>query len=138
MELLTLLALEPNFDAGYFGDNKAETITDKLFDHLSDIYKQHSEQIATQSYPIIKQVYEDRGQQYENIMVPFTDGTKSVNVIAPLRKAYETKGREVFLSFEKMVMLSFIDDAWKEHLRDLDDLKEKRYVMPTWSKKTHC
>ncbi|MCX6189042.1 MAG: preprotein translocase subunit SecA [Bacteroidetes bacterium] len=124
MELLTLLATEPNFDAAFFGNNKAETITEKLYDHLSEIYKNHAEQIATQSYPTIKQVYEDRGQQYENILVPFSDGTKSVNVIAPLRKSYETQGKEVFLSFEKMVMLSFIDDAWKEHLRDLDDLKQ--------------
>ncbi len=124
MELLTLIATEPNFDAAYFANNKTETITEKLFDHLSEVYKKHSENISVQSFPIIKQVYEDRGQQYENILVPFTDGTKSVNVIAPLKKSYEGKGKEVFLSFEKMVMLSFIDDAWKEHLRDLDDLKQ--------------
>ncbi len=124
MELLTLLAIEPSFDASYFGNNKVETITDKLFDQLSEVYKNHAEQISTQSYPTIKQVYEDRGQQYENILVPFTDGSKTVNVISPLRKSYDTHGKEVFLSFEKMVMLSFIDDAWKEHLRDLDDLKQ--------------
>ena len=124
MELLTLIATEPNFDASYFSSNKPETITEKLFDHLSEVYKKHAEQISLQSYPVIKDVFEDRGHQYENILVPFTDGTKTVNVIAPLRKSYETNGKEVFLSFEKMVMLSFIDDAWKEHLRDLDDLKQ--------------
>jgi preprotein translocase subunit SecA len=124
MELLTLIAVEPNFDSAYFANNKPETITEKLFDHLSEVYKKHTDSIATQSYPIIKQVYEERGQQYENILVPFSDSVKSVNVLAPLKKSYESKGKEVFLSFEKMVMLSFIDDAWKEHLRDLDDLKQ--------------
>jgi preprotein translocase subunit SecA len=74
--------------------------------------------------PIIKDVFENQGSQYENIVIPFTDGRHVFNVITNLRKAYETQGREMIRCFEKNTILSTIDESWKEHLRELDDLRQ--------------
>src|SRR6202000_654760 len=75
-------------------------------------------------YPVIKDVYDTRGNYVENIVVPFTDGVHGIQVAVPLKKAMENKGLEVFKSFEKNVTLYLIDDAWKEHLREMDELKQ--------------
>jgi preprotein translocase subunit SecA len=72
-------------------------------------------------FPVIKEVYETQSR-YENIAIPITDGRKMMQVIANLKKAYETKGSEVALAIDKGVTLATIDDAWKEHLREMDDL----------------
>ena len=72
----------------------------------------------------MKNIYENQSQAYENIVVPFTNGLHNVQVLANLKKAYETNGRELINAFERSVTLSLIDDAWKEHLREMDDLKQ--------------
>ncbi|HEY4798806.1 MAG TPA: SEC-C metal-binding domain-containing protein, partial [Bacteroidia bacterium] len=76
------------------------------------------------SYPVIKNVFETQGSQYETIVVPFSDGLKSLQVVANLKKAYETQGKAIIADMEKNIMLAMIDDAWKEHLREMDDLKQ--------------
>lgn len=76
------------------------------------------------AYPIIERVYLEQGDRFQNIAIPFTDGVRNMTIVAPLKKSYETKGREVGLTIEKSITLSVIDNAWKEHLRDLDDLKQ--------------
>ena len=81
-------------------------------------------QISEQAYPVLERVYLEHGDRFLNIAIPFTDGNRNINVVAPLKKCYETKGREVGLSFEKSITLAVIDNAWKEHLRAMDDLKE--------------
>ena len=83
--------------------------------------------IADQTFPVIKQVYESHAQQFENISVPFTDGMKMLQVTVPLKKAYETEGREVMLSLKKSIILALVDVHWKEHLREMDDLKHAVY-----------
>ena len=80
--------------------------------------------IAHKALPIIKEVYENSSHTFENIVTPFSDGVKTLQVIVNLKKAYETKGKELVLAFEKGVILAMIDDAWKEHLREMDDLKQ--------------
>lgn len=87
-------------------------------------YKDKNALIAQKVMPIIKQVYENQSQTFENIVTPFTDGIRTMQVMGNLKKCYETNGREMVLSFEKGISLSLIDDAWKEHLRELDDLKQ--------------
>jgi preprotein translocase subunit SecA len=75
-------------------------------------------------FPVLKDVYDTRGQYVENIVVPFSDGIHGMQVAVPLKKAIDNKGLEVFKSFEKNVTLYLIDDAWKEHLREMDELKQ--------------
>ncbi|MGO1521062.1 MAG: SEC-C metal-binding domain-containing protein, partial [Sphingobacterium sp.] len=77
-----------------------------------------------QTLPVLTNVLAERGGMIENIIVPFTDGIRGIQVATNLQKAVETEGREVFKSFEKGVVLALIDEAWKEHLREMDDLKQ--------------
>ena len=74
--------------------------------------------------PVIKQVYEQQQNSYQNIVVPFTDGVKAMQVVTDIHKAYETEGKTLIDDFEKNITLAIIDDVWKEHLRDLDDLRQ--------------
>jgi preprotein translocase subunit SecA len=123
-ELLRLLAYEPEIDATEFSKTKRDDLVNKLFHQLSAHYHHKSEQITSKSFPVIKEVFESRGENIENIAVPFTDGIRNLQVLVNLRKAYSTKGREIINGFEKSVTLHLIDDEWKEHLREMDELKQ--------------
>jgi preprotein translocase subunit SecA len=100
-------------------DELSEQINEEVFAH----YKEKSAALAAKTFPTIKEVYENQGAQYENIVTPLSDGIKTLQCVANLKKCYETKGRELVLTFEKGAILAMIDDAWKEHLREMDDLK---------------
>jgi preprotein translocase subunit SecA len=76
------------------------------------------------AHPVIAQVYETQSAQYENMLIPITDGQKATQIVVNLRKAYESQGREVIRAMERFITLSMIDEAWKEHLREMDDLKQ--------------
>jgi len=80
--------------------------------------------LAGNALPIIKDVYEKQGERYQNIVMPFTDGRKTLQIVANLKKAYESEGSELMRTFERNVTLGFIDLAWKDHLREMDDLKQ--------------
>ncbi len=123
MQLFRILATESPVDEKEFLSMKSDEITEKLFDKVYNSYLQKRKRLIEQTYPVVKDVYENQSQ-YENIAIPFTDGQKQVQIIANLKKAVETEGKEVALAFEKGIVLSFIDDAWKEQLRELDDLKQ--------------
>src|SRR3546814_687574 len=99
-------------------------MVEQMHQMLTDLYRRKSEQIAEMAYPVIKQVYESRGETFQNIAVPFTDGSRGMQVQVNLAGAYESKGRTIIKAFEKMVTLSIIDDVWREHLRDMDDLRQ--------------
>jgi len=102
---------------------EAELI-DKLYQTAFDYYKQKGEINATLTFPVIKNVYERPGNTYEKIVVPFTDGTKTLNVVTHLEKAYNTKGKHLIEDFERNITLALIDNAWKNHLRKMDELKQ--------------
>jgi preprotein translocase subunit SecA len=87
-------------------------------------YSRKAEAIKRQAMPVIKDVYEHQSKAYENILVPITDGAKVFHVITNLEKTYESNCEELMRSYEKTLTLATIDDNWKEHLRDLDDLKQ--------------
>lgn len=123
-ELLTAFAMEAPFDEEAFRGNRASLLTDELADAAFDTFKRKMEKMATLAYPVIKQVYEKQGQQYENILIPITDGKRMFNIPVNLKSAYESEGKEVVKAFEKAVMLLTIDEAWKEHLRELDELRQ--------------
>jgi preprotein translocase subunit SecA len=107
-----------------FKDLKQAELSNKLFDEVHAAYRRKSDHIAKQAYPVIKDVFESRGADFKNIVVPFTDGSHTLNVTIPLEAAYQSEGKEVVKGFEKSVILAFIDQNWKEHLRAMDDLKQ--------------
>ena len=124
MGMITTFGCESPFDENYFMQERQRVLVDKLFPVVYDHYKEKLQKVAEQAYPVIERVYLEHGYRFQNIAITFTDGKKTINIVAPLKKCYETKGREVGLSFEKGITLAVIDNAWKEHLRAMDDLKE--------------
>ena len=95
-----------------------------MFDIVYAHYQKRIEQNALAAYPVIKDVYEKQGDRYERIMVPFTDGIKTLQIVTNLKEAYDSNGKQLMTDFEKNVTLAIIDDSWKNHLRQMDDLKQ--------------
>jgi preprotein translocase subunit SecA len=122
MELLTTMASDCPVSEKEFGSARKEGLADTLFDAIYKNYKDKSNRIAEQTYPIIKDFYEN-SSKYQFIAIPITDGIKTLQVAASLKKAYEDKGKEVILAIEKGITLAVIDDSWKEHLREMDELR---------------
>ena len=123
LDLIKIMAVDSPFEEKEFLGGSKEALTEKLFTHVYKAYRDKSHRIANQAYPVIRDVYENNSK-FENIAIPITDGIKTMQVIANLKKAYEDKGKEVILSIEKGITLDVIDDSWKEHLREMDDLKQ--------------
>ncbi len=106
-----------------FNSGKAQKLTEQLYDQVKAAYKRKNDQIVTMTMPVIKDVYANRGETIKNIIIPFSDGKKQMNILINLEKALESGGYEVIRSFEKAVLLGIIDNSWKEHLRNMDELK---------------
>jgi len=124
LEFIRVFSVDPALDANTFDSGNIASLTDTVFENVIDFYHRKATNIAAQTLPVLKDVFATRGEQIENIVVPFTDGLRGLQVAANLKRAVETDGKEVFKSFEKGVVLSLIDEAWKEHLREMDDLKQ--------------
>ncbi|RLD61945.1 MAG: preprotein translocase subunit SecA [Bacteroidetes bacterium] len=123
-ELIRLLSIESPIDEKFYMQKNPDEITEKVYSTVLNAYKRKQENISKQVFPVIKDVYEKRAESFENIVVPVSDGTKIFQIVTNLKKSYETNGSETIKSFEKNLMLLYIDEAWKEHLRELDDLKQ--------------
>ena len=125
MECISVLGVDASdHDEKDFFSQKAENLSEELYTKAWENYKLKSEVLYKSAYPIIKNVYETQSRKYENIALPISDGNKTLRVLAPLEKSYKTKGKELILSIEKGISLGIIDNAWKEHLRELDDLRQ--------------
>jgi preprotein translocase subunit SecA len=124
LEVIRIFSVDPELTEKQFAASNVQTLTDEVFEKINDFYHRKLESIASQTLPVLKDVFKERGDQIENIVVPFSDGLRSVQVATNLKKAVESKGYEVFKAFEKSVVLALIDDAWKEHLREMDELKQ--------------
>lgn len=124
LEIIRVFSVDTAINEEEFGHTNLNGLIDKVFHEVSAFYKRKAEAVAQQAFPVLKQVYTERGEYIENIVVPFTDGIHGLQVAVPLKKAVDNKGAEVFKSFEKNVVLYLIDDAWKEHLREMDELKQ--------------
>lgn len=122
-ELLSVFAMEAPFDTDTFRSKRPNVLVDDVADAAYIAFKRKMDKMAEIAYPVIKQVYEKQGQQYENILIPITDGKRMFNIPVNLKEAYESQAKEVVKAFEKAVLLVTIDEAWKEHLRELDDLR---------------
>lgn len=107
-----------------FGKNNVNILTEKLYEKALAHYQQKNKLLAEKSLPVIRDIYKTRGATIENIFVPFSDGTKNIGVTAELKKAVDTNNAELIKSMEKTISLAIIDQLWKEHLREMDDLKQ--------------
>ena len=125
MEFLRILATElPITSEDEFRNGKPETLAEKCFEAAMTTFKQKNERMAGTAYPYIEYIYKNNeAMRDKHIYVPITDGRHVYQIPVPLKAAYETKGKEVIKSFEKAILLHTIDNAWKENLRDLDELK---------------
>ena len=124
LELIRLLATESPVSEEEFKDNSIEDLTEKVYENCYKSYQAKSSAIASQAYPVIKDVFENQSATYENIVIPFTDGLKTLQVVTNLKEAHDSEGENIAEAIEKSVTLAIIDDIWKEHLREMDDLKQ--------------
>lgn len=124
LDLIRYLAIDAPVTEQEFNETRQDEIAEKLTGRLVKSFDAKNQFMAQQAWPVIKDVYERASHQYENILVPISDGQKTLNISTNLKKAYETKNRELVKSFSKAVILATIDEAWKEHLREMDDLKQ--------------
>lgn len=122
-EVLKVFAIDLPFTEEQFVSGKTADISARLTNEILAAFKRKMDKLAQIANPVIRQVYEKQGQQYENILVPITDGKRMYNVSTHLETAYNTEAKEVIKSFEKQILLYIIDDEWKEHLRQLDELR---------------
>ena len=118
------LSIDTGFDAGFYDKAKKQEIIDRLFQNMLDVYKRRMETMVQKAWPVIKDVFEKQGAIYQNIAIPISDGRKMLTLSVNLKKAYETEGKEIARSLTKAITLYQIDEHWKEHLRDMDDLKQ--------------
>ena len=121
LEVLSTMGMDLPFEEDEFKRAKLDVLADKLFDKALEVYNNKTRIIGEKTLPVIENVH--KNTQYENILIPFTDGKKSMNVVVNLKKAVENGAREISLAVEKFVTLGLIDESWKEHLRELDELK---------------
>ncbi|MDR2130162.1 MAG: preprotein translocase subunit SecA [Odoribacteraceae bacterium] len=124
LAVLKYLSVNYAVTANELRGRQAGEITEELYRLVRETFTRKVEAIARQAFPVIKNVFETRGEQYKNIVVPFTDGFRTYNVVTNLERAYHTEGEDLVRSYEKAIILAHIDDLWKEHLREMDDLKQ--------------
>jgi len=123
LDVLSTFSLDLPFTEDDFKAQKLSESIHKLDVAVLENFKRRMDKLATVANPVIKEVYEDRGHLYENILIPVTDGKRTFNVTVNLTNAYKTEGKELIKAFEKTILLYVIDEAWKEHLRELDELR---------------
>ncbi|MBQ2508722.1 MAG: SEC-C domain-containing protein, partial [Bacteroidales bacterium] len=121
LDMIRTFAVDLPFEENELFGEKRDVAIDKLYHLTYDNFKARMQRICQLAYPFIKNVHEKT--QYQNIAFPVTDGKKTLNVIVPVQKAFDTQGREMENSIQKSITLAIIDDYWKEHLRELDELR---------------
>jgi preprotein translocase subunit SecA len=120
---IEIMAMDAPFTAEEYTSMKPEDLFERAFEAAMANFKRRTDRLAEIAVPVIKQVYEQQSHVYENILIPITDGKLVYNIRTNLQKAYESESKEVVKDFEKAILLHNIDDAWKENLRALDELK---------------
>ena len=105
-------------------NEKAEPLADQLYTHLDDHYHRKNGYMLDHAMQVLNKINDEKGREIENIVVPFTDGIKMIQISANMKKVMATSGKELVIELEKSITLAMIDDHWKEHLRELDDLRQ--------------
>jgi len=124
LETIRLMSVEPGMDEEFYDKATSEEVSEKLLETVKSVYKRRLDTLVSHAWPIMKQIYETQSATYDNIAVPVSDGGKMMQVIVNLKKAYDSTGREISRSLNKSITLMMIDEYWKEHLREMDDLKQ--------------
>lgn len=124
LELIRNLSIEAPFTEKEYLQESPEVLIEKLYAAAIENFDRKIDAMARQAYPVIKEVYEKQSALYENIVVPISDGQKVFQIVTNLKKAYETGAKEISRSFSKTMILYIIDEHWKEHLREMDELKQ--------------
>ena len=122
-QFIKIFAMECPFSSEEFINKNHEELCEEVFQVVMGNFKRKMEHVQETAMPVIKQVYETQGQLYERIVVPLTDGRRMYNIPCNLKEAYDTECKSVVKEFEKQILLHIIDEAWKENLRELDELK---------------
>ncbi len=122
--LMAMYSIDTGFDAAFYEKAKREELEDRLTEHMMEVYKRRMDALVEKLYPIVKEVYEKQGKLYQNIAIPVSDGIKQIGLSVNLEKAYNSDGREIAKTLSKNIILYQIDEHWKEHLREMDDLKQ--------------
>ena len=122
--VMAQLSIDLGFDEEFYSHAKPQEIADKLTEHMQEVYHRRMEAMIVKVYPFIKQVYEKQGSMYQNIAMPISDGKRMINLSVNLEKAYQSEGREIAKTLSKNLILYQIDEHWKQHLRDMDDLRQ--------------
>lgn len=123
-EVIRLFSLTSPVTAEEFEQHSVEKLTEKLYQAALGHYQQRMQENAARVYPVVKDVYLSKSNTFKRIVVPFTDGIKTLSVVSDLEKAYESKGENLIRDFEKNISLAIIDESWKDHLRKMDELKQ--------------
>ena len=121
---LKTFSLECPISNDEFSSKNINQLHDKISKYIFKKYQQRIENIKNEALPVLKSMYENDENQFKNILIPFSDGLKSINVICNLEKCVNSSGDQIIKDFERSIVLSTIDQHWKEHLRELDDLKQ--------------
>jgi len=124
MELVRVFSIASPVTEEEFGSMNTTVLANMVFESAMQHYSNKSKRMAEIALPVVKKVHEEQGDKYENMVIPFTDGIKSMQVIANLKKCIDSDGAEIASSVEKSVVLAIIDNQWKEHLREMDDLRQ--------------
>ncbi|MBO7548231.1 MAG: SEC-C domain-containing protein, partial [Bacteroidales bacterium] len=122
--VMAQLSIDLDFDAEFYEKAKPAEIAERLCAHMEEVYHRRMDTLAAKVNPIIREVYEKQGAIYQNIAIPVSDGRKQMTLSVNLKKAYETDSKEVAKTASKNITLYQIDEHWKEHLREMDDLKQ--------------
>lgn len=124
LNILSTFGLDFQIDQDEFAAVKVEVLTERLYNEVLAHYNYRKKAIREKTAPVLKHTLESKGATVQDILVPFTDGTKQIGIVANLKKSVETEGAELVSAMEKMITLAIIDQTWKEHLREMDDLKQ--------------
>jgi preprotein translocase subunit SecA len=123
-ECIRLLGIDSPFPEDEFVSGGTDEVTQKLYEEAIAAYHRKVENAVAKAMPVVRNVFENQGGQFKNIVIPFTDGFKTLQTVVDLKLAYDTNGKEILRTVEKSLMLAVIDNEWKEHLREMDDLKQ--------------
>ncbi|MBE6244741.1 MAG: preprotein translocase subunit SecA [Bacteroidales bacterium] len=124
LEMIKQVSIDPQFDEEFFRNCSKNQMSDLLEQAIAEVIERRGETLVTKTFPIVERVYETQAAAYQNIAIPITDGHKVLNLIVNMKKAMDTKGKEIQKALVRSVTLIKIDEHWKQHLRDMDDLKQ--------------
>ncbi len=122
--IMAQLSIDPGFDEEWYSSAKPDEIADKLYTHMQETYHRRMQAMIDKAWPVLKDVYEKQSNLYKMIAIPVSDGRKALRISYDLQKAYESEGKELAKGLSKIIVLWQIDEHWKQHLRDMDDLRQ--------------